>query len=155
MSYETGLSMEERVSSLFQPDTLLPDQYLDTFRRKLYLEPEKKLMLAILEDAIACYQKYLFARDVKGKALFREAEEWVEEGSGRSVFGFDSVCETLGLNPDYLRRGMTDWKKAAVAQRSQPRVFKGMTGATGARPRRGVALGRRATRRRLRRAAGR
>ena len=43
--------MEERVTSLFQPDTLLPEQYLDTFRRKLHLEPEKKLMLAILEDA--------------------------------------------------------------------------------------------------------
>src|SRR5262247_1785232 len=30
MSYETGLSMEERVTSLFQPDTLLPEQFLDT-----------------------------------------------------------------------------------------------------------------------------
>ena len=58
MSYDTGLSMEERVSSLFQPDTLLPDQYLDTYRRKVHLEPEKKLMLAILEDAIACFQKW-------------------------------------------------------------------------------------------------
>ena len=78
MTYDTGLSMEERVTSLFQPDTLLPEQYLDTFRRKLYLEPEKKLMLAILEDAIACFQKYAFARDSKGKALFTEAEEWIQ-----------------------------------------------------------------------------
>jgi hypothetical protein len=37
MGYGTGLNMEERVTSLFQPDTLLPDQYLDTFRRKLHL----------------------------------------------------------------------------------------------------------------------
>ncbi|HET8562389.1 MAG TPA: hypothetical protein VFM35_00820, partial [Candidatus Binatia bacterium] len=66
MSYESGLSMEERVTSLFQPDTLLPDQFLETFRRKSHLEPEKKLMLAVLEDAIACYQKYIFARDGKG-----------------------------------------------------------------------------------------
>ena len=79
MSYETGLTMEERVTTLFQPDTLLPDQYFDTFRRKLHLEPEKKLMLAILEDAVACYQKHVVARDGKGKALFHEAEAWVEE----------------------------------------------------------------------------
>ncbi|HKY08632.1 MAG TPA: hypothetical protein VJQ55_10335 [Candidatus Binatia bacterium] len=150
MTYETGLSMEERVSSLFQPDTLLPDQYLETFRRKLHLEPEKKLMLAILEDAIACYQKYLFARDLKGKALFHEAEEWVEEGGGRSVFAFDSVCEILGLNPNYLRRGLTDWKKAAVARRSQAKMHERMP-----RPRRNAAMARRATRRPLRRAAGR
>ena len=70
MSYETGLSMEERVTSLFQPDTLMPEQYLDTFRRKLHLEPEKKLMLAVLEDAIACFQKYVFARGGKGKSFF-------------------------------------------------------------------------------------
>ena len=34
-------------------------------------------MLAILEDAIACFQKYLFARDSKGKAQFRDTEDWV------------------------------------------------------------------------------
>ena len=81
MSYDTGLSMEERVSSLFQPDTLLPDQYLDTYRRKVHLEPEKKLMLAILEDAIACFQKYVSATDAKGKALFQEAEDWIQRGN--------------------------------------------------------------------------
>ena len=152
MSYDTGLSMEERVTSLFQPDTLLPDQYLDTFRRKLHLEPEKKLMLAILEDAIACYQKYLFARDSKGKALFHEAEQWVEEAGGASVFGFDSVCETLGLNPDYLRRGIVEWKKAATTQRLQAKIYR-----LAPRPRkhgRGATMNRR-SRRRLRRAAGR
>src|SRR5215813_9689281 len=124
MSYETGLSMEERVTSLFQPDTLLPEQYLDTFRRKLHLEPEKKLMLAILEDAIACYQKYVLARDGKGKSLFREAEEWVQDRGGESIFAFDSVCESLGFNPDYLRRGMTEWKQHSLAEHGQARVYQ-------------------------------
>ena len=105
MSYETGLSMEERVTSLFQPDTLLPEQYLDTFRRKLHLEPEKKLMLAVLEDAIACFQKYVFAREGKGKILFQEAEDWVKDTNSDWLFSFANVCETLGFNPDYLRQG--------------------------------------------------
>ena len=155
MSYETGLSMEERVTSLFQPDTLLPEQYLDTFRRKLHLEPEKKLMLALLEDAIACYQKYLLARDSKGKALFEEAEEWLRQPGGGSVFAFDSVCELLGLNPDYLRRGMAEWKQAALTQRAPTKVYQ-----LAPEPRkrgRGAAVSRRSrrTRQRLRRAAGR
>jgi GNAT superfamily N-acetyltransferase len=152
MSYDTGLSMEERVTSLFQPDTLLPDQYLDTFRRKLYLEPEKKLMLAILEDAIACYQKYIFARDGKGKALFHEAEEWVEERGSGNVFTFDSACESLGLNPEYLRRGVADWTKAALAQRAQAKSYQ--LAPRPQRPRRSAGVSRKATRR-LRRAAGR
>ena len=124
MAYDQGLSMEERVTSLFQPDTLLPEQYLDTYRRKLHLEPEKKLMLAILEDGIACFQKYLFARDGKGKALFREAETWVEDKGGEAVFAFDSVCESLGLDPEYVRRGMRTWKAQALAQQSQAKVVQ-------------------------------
>ena len=103
--------MEERVTSLFQPDTLLPDQYLDTFRRKLHLEPEKKLMLAILEDAVACFQKYLFARDSKGKAQFRDTEDWIFQNADLGIFSFDIVCETLGLEPNYVRRGLAHWKK--------------------------------------------
>jgi len=153
MSYDTGLSMEERVTSLFQPDTLLPDQYLDTFRRKLHLEPEKKLMLAILEDAIACFQKYIFAQDGKGKALFRESEGWIMEEAGEGIFAFDSVCEGLGLHPSYVRRGMAAWKDRTLAQRTQAKVYQ-LTG----RPRkhkRAVATARRSVRQRLRRVVSR
>ena len=151
MSYDTGLSMEERVTSLFQPDTLLPEQFLDTFRRKQHLEPEKKLMLAILEDGIACFQKYLFARDGKGKTLFREAETWVLE-KGDGVFSFDSVCEILAFDPDYLRRGLAEWKQAALDERIKPKVYR-LT----PRPhkqRRGVSMSRRSAQR-LKRAASR
>lgn len=124
MSYDTGLSMEERVTSLFQPDTLLPDQYFETFRRKFQLEPEKKLMLAILEDAVACFQKYIFARDGKGKALFQEAEEWVEGSTADGIFSFDSVCEMLAFDPTYLRQGLVRWKEKALAQDTQAKVYQ-------------------------------
>jgi hypothetical protein len=152
MANDQGLSMEERVTSLFQPDTLLPEQYLDTYRRKLHLEPEKKLMLAILEDGIACFQKYLFARDSKGKALFREAEVWVEEKGGEAVFSFDAVCESLGLDPNYLRRGLRAWKARALAQHSQDRVVRLMP-----EPKRAVRASRRShpLRHRLRRVVNR
>jgi hypothetical protein len=115
--------MDERVTSLFQPDTLLPDQYLDTFRRKLHLEPEKKLMLAILEDAVACYQKYLFASDGKGKAQFRDTEDWFFQGTDLGIFSFDIVCETVGLEPNYLRRGLAHWKKQRLAQQTQAQII--------------------------------
>lgn len=151
MSYDTGFSMDERVTSLFQPDTLLPEQFLDTYRRKQHLEPEKKLMLAILEDDIACFQKYLFARDGKGKTLFREAETWaLEKGDG--VFSFDSVCEILGFDPNYLRRGLAKWKQAALEEPIKAKVYQ-LT----ARPhkhRRGALKSRRSAQR-LKRAASR
>lgn len=152
MSYETGLSMEEKVTSLFQPDILLPDQYLETFRRKFHLEPEKKLMLAVLEDAIACFQKYVFARDGKGKVLFQEAEEWVQEKSGDWLFSFANVCETLGFAPDYLRQGLMHWKANKLEGRAKARVYQ--LAPRKSKRKREVPVTRRAGRR-LRRAAGR
>jgi len=152
MSYETGLSMEERVTSLFQPDTLLPEQYLETFRRKLHLEPEKKLMLAVLEDAIACYQKYILARDGKGKILFQETEEWVLDGNGDWLFSFANVCDTLGFDPDYVRRGLLEWKAKKLEGVFKAKVYQ----LTPRRPnkKRGVAVSRR-PRHRMRKAASR
>lgn len=152
MAYENGLSMDDRATSLCQPDTLLPDQYLDTFRRKLHLEPEKKLLLAILEDAVACYQKYLFAHDSKGKAQFRDTESWIFHGGAVGVFAFDSVCELLGLEPNYLRRGLKQWQQRALAPRPPVRVMQLPPRRDQAR--RGPPVPTR-PKRRLRRAAGR
>jgi hypothetical protein len=152
MSYETGLSMEERVTSLFQPDTLLPEQYLETFRRKLHLEPEKKLMLAVLEDAIACFQKYVFARDGKGRMLFQEAEDWILDTNSDWLFSFGNVCETLGFSPEYLRQGLAQWKAAKLESRARARVYQ-LTPINGKR-KRGIAVSRRG-RQRLRRVASR
>ncbi|MGE5854099.1 MAG: hypothetical protein ACM35E_13255, partial [Deltaproteobacteria bacterium] len=50
-------AIDERIGSLFQPDTLLGEDYAANFRRKLPLEPERTLLLAILEDGIRCYQE--------------------------------------------------------------------------------------------------
>ena len=100
----------------------LPDYVcLETFRRKSYSEPEEKLMLAVLDDAIACFQKYAFARDRKGKILFQEAEDWVQETNSDWLFSFVHVCEVLGFRPNYLRRGLGQWKAAKLEGPAKPR----------------------------------
>jgi hypothetical protein len=154
MSYESGLSMEERVTSLFQPDTLLPDQFMDTFRRKSHLEPEKKLMLAVLEDAIASYQKYVGARDGKGRALFQETEEWILEKTGDWLFSFANVCDTLGFDPDYLREGLLQWKAEKLESNSKANVYQ-IAATQPRRKKRAVRVGGRRSRQRMRKAASR
>lgn len=89
-------------------DTTLRDQYFATFRRGEHLEPEKALLLAILEDAIHCYRKYRAARDRAGRERFREAEEWIMEKGDDWLFSFRNVCELLGLDPQYIRRGVRE-----------------------------------------------
>ena len=124
MLYEAGLSMEEGVASLFQLDTLLPAQYFETFRRKVHLEPEKRLMLAVLEDAVACFQKYILARDGKGKALFRETEEWMMERNSDRLFSFENICEVLGFNPEYVRQGLLRWKETKLASCIKAKIHR-------------------------------
>jgi hypothetical protein len=100
------------------------DVSLETFRRKSYWEPEEKLMLAVLDDAIACFQKYAFARDRKRKVLFQEAEDWVQDTNSDWPFSFANVCETLGFDPDYLRQGLGQWKAAKLKSRAKAKIYK-------------------------------
>ena len=102
---------DEKIATLFQPDTLLSVQYFDTLRRKTQLEPEKRLLLAVLEDAINCFQDNLFSLPGKNKRLFDETEEWIATPGGERMFCFDNVCESLGFNPEYVRRGLMLWKE--------------------------------------------
>jgi hypothetical protein len=113
--------MAEKPLDLTGHDTTLGDQYFATFRRSEYLEPEKALLLAILEDAVHCYRKYRGARDHSGRERFREAEEWIMGGGNDWIFSFQNVCELLGLDPQYIRRGITESsaKPAAPEKPSQ------------------------------------
>lgn len=113
-------SVEEGVGSLFQSDALLSAQYFETLRRKVHLEPEKRLVFAVLEDAVACFQTYVLSRDDRGKALFREAEQWIMEESNDWIFSFENICDFLEIDPDYLRRGLRAWKESHL-RRAGPR----------------------------------
>jgi hypothetical protein len=106
---QTGLTPDERIGFLFQPDSLLSAHYFGTLRRKTNSEPEKRLMLAILEDAIHCFQDNLFARNVRSRRLFEEAEQWIVEADGDWVFSFENICEALEFNPAYVRQGLLRW----------------------------------------------
>ena len=115
----SGLTMDEKIASLFQPDTLLSAQYFGNLHSRTLLQPEMQLTLAVLEDGINCFQENLLAESVKGKKLFNEAEEWILDEDGDWIFSFRNVCELLGFDPAYVRRGLLRWKLARQRQHSQ------------------------------------
>jgi len=75
-------------------------------------EGEKRLMLALLENAIEDFQKYVRANDQTGKELFTAAEEWFLATDNDSLFSFENICEYLQINSNYLRQGLLRWKTA-------------------------------------------
>jgi hypothetical protein len=73
---------------------------------------EERLMLAVLQDAVECFQEHALAQYVWEKKLFQEAEDWILEKNSNWFFSFENICETLQLNPDYIRKGLLVWKEA-------------------------------------------
>jgi len=102
--------MDDRIGSLFQPDTLLGEDYAANFRRKIPLEPERTLLLAVLEDGIRCFQENLFALSGKRRTLFEEARDWLFCDDTSWFCSFVSICTLLNLEPNYIRRGLKDWE---------------------------------------------
>lgn len=93
---------------ILQPDILLPEQLLAL----RYTPPRgaKRLLLAMLEDAIHCFQAYLFAKTPHEQRLFAEAEEWIFASDPHWFFSFERTCEFLGFHPDRVRRALKQWK---------------------------------------------
>lgn len=89
----------------------LPSQYADRHRRgAIELQPEKRLMLAVLEDAIETFRRYRGARDAKGRALAADAADWLASDDEAWLYSYRRCCEAVGIDADYLRRGLRAWQ---------------------------------------------
>ena len=104
----------DRSFGLFEPDALLPAQFYAAFRHGSAVRGEKHLMLAVLEDALDCFQKYAFTKENHARQIFGEAYEWIHSGDRDWPFSFENICETLEINPHYLRHGLERWKHEAI-----------------------------------------
>lgn len=113
--------MEDALTPLLQPDVLLPTQYWETVTRKHRLEPEKKLMLAVLEDAVWTYRKYLFTR----KLVFTEVKDWFFEQDSDWLFSFENICDVLGFSPERIRQGLVRCDKPELEKPVDARVALG------------------------------
>lgn len=115
------VGLDERIGSLFQPDTLIGEDYAANFRRKIPLEAERTLLLAILEDGIRSFQENLFATAGKRRTIFEEANEWIFSDDDTWFCSFVSICTLLNLEPRYIRRGLGEWEaRARQAAQKKP-----------------------------------
>jgi hypothetical protein len=84
------------------PDSLLPDQYFDRLSARATDTPEKRLMFAVLLDAVIHLQR----RHTTGAA---EAERWIrgiDDSVEEPTFSFQNICDALGIEPAYLAGGL-------------------------------------------------
>jgi hypothetical protein len=107
--------LEENAVPVIQPDTLLPSQFFTGLRQKAFVEGEKRLMAAVLADAVEVYMKQAFNPDARAQQLFLEAEAWIfSDKPGAGLFSFNNISDLLGLEPEYIRRGLLEWRRTRV-----------------------------------------
>jgi hypothetical protein len=72
---------------------------IESVYKKSIREGEERLMFAVLENAVECFQNNVFARRPSRKQLFQEAEEWFLDTENEALYSFEKICETLGFHP--------------------------------------------------------
>jgi len=130
---------DDFLARILEPDVFLPSQFYGTGGLSRKLEGEKRLMIAILKDAVECLDKYRSARNSSGRGHYENALEWVQDKGTDWLFSFTNICDLLGFDPDYLRSVLlkrengtakvVSGKVSFITGRGESRVVSSFSGA--------------------------
>ena len=82
-----------------EPYVVMPVQ----FHAAPATSPEKRLMLAVLDDALDIYRKHAHAPGRRWRRSVAETESWLFSDDTSWPFSFVNVCQMLGIDVDWLR----------------------------------------------------
>jgi hypothetical protein len=89
-------------------DILLPCQFNELVRRSPNLNGEYRLMWAVLDDALRCYLANMRRVTPMQRREFEEVRRWFlpvrDARHGQGLFGFQTICDVLGINSRKLLR---------------------------------------------------
>jgi hypothetical protein len=83
---------------------LLPAQYAELYQRSELPQPERRLMLAVLSDAIVLFQTR--GPQLTQRRDLEDAKRWILSDDRVWAFSFVNVCDTLGIAFEPLRRAL-------------------------------------------------
>jgi hypothetical protein len=72
-------------------------------------DPPKRLMLAMLNHAVRCYQAGLHEQNTAHLQAFLQAEEWLSGTWPREPFSLEDVCSIVDVTPDSVRDMLDKW----------------------------------------------
>jgi hypothetical protein len=107
---------EPSLHSALQPEGVMPVQFYGPRREGEQVEGVKRLMCAILEDALRRFERNLGARAVVRYREFREVENWLfGDTESEGPFSFENVCDALSVDPSRLRRVISERRANILA----------------------------------------
>ena len=115
-----GDSGEGQFSEL---QTILPMQFYAVRRGTSEGEPLRRLMVAMLIDAVRCFQSKFESRQPGKRQEFAEVRSWLFSDVDDGPFTFRTVCEELEIDPEALRKGLLRWA-ANTGSSGKPRIVR-------------------------------
>jgi hypothetical protein len=106
-----------------EPYAILPAQFYVPRHRVSDGEALRRLMVAILVDALRCFQTKFEARQSARRQEFAEAQSWIFSDEEYEPFSFRAVCDALQVDSQAIRRGLARWKDEKLS-RGKPRVLQ-------------------------------
>jgi hypothetical protein len=92
----------ERDHALYEDCLIVPAQFYPHRRGAVETQPLKRLMTAMLVDAVQCFQSRE-GQTIKTKEI-SEARTWIFGQYADFPFSFKNACTELGVSPDRIRR---------------------------------------------------
>jgi len=111
--------MRQEPTNLLESQIGISDRHRE-ITRKYNSQPERRLLLAVLENAFWTYCKHVFS----GKSIFFEVERWFFDSTSKDLFSFNSICQVLELNRGLIRRQLLA-RKALEAERRYDLILNG------------------------------
>jgi len=97
-----------------RPQLIRSRQFRGNRRRDAQTEPLRRLMAAVLCEAINRFQRNLFQTSLYGRCEFVEAEFWLFKDQSKALFSFNNVCDFLSLDPQHIRRQLSSRRRGQV-----------------------------------------
>ena len=104
-------------------DVVLPAQFFSAIADPRS-EPERRLMVAVLEEAISAVLSGAAANGEERRTAALEAERWFASDSRSWPFAFCTVCDILGLDINSVRQVIASWRERRRSFR-RPRLQAG------------------------------
>ena len=113
---------DDFLARILEPDIFLPSQFYGGAGLSRKLEGEKRLMIAVLKDAVECLEKYRESRSGAGQCQYLSAIEWVEDTDTDWLFSFTNICDLLGFDPEYMREVLLK-RESRYTKPERPRML--------------------------------
>lgn len=116
-----GNNHDDGLASLLQTEAILPTQYWGDSAADGRSAPERRLLLAVLEDALITLLQHRGRDALASRRLVTETEKWIASDRRQSPFEFAGLCDVLGVDPSYVRgllRRLPSWIAFPTRRRS-------------------------------------